>query len=65
MSDGTHDKAVGERMEAAKAEDKSASRVFNVLKEKLCPKVRLTHLTPPHNLPIPSPRLPIMESQKR
>jgi hypothetical protein len=35
-----HARTVRERMAAAKAKDKCASKMLNVLKEKLCRKVR-------------------------
>lgn len=48
VSNGTH-VTFCERMEAAKAEDKSASKLLNGLKEMLCLKVRLIkHITPSH-----------------
>lgn len=48
VSNGTH-ATFCERMEAAKAEDKSASKLLNGLKEMLCLKVRLIkHITPSH-----------------
>jgi hypothetical protein len=51
-SNGTQ-KTVCERMEAAKAEDKSASKLLNGLKEMLCLKVRLKHTTPSHINTVP------------